>query len=74
MVAIVAAAWVGVPKKTRWANRTVSKNRPKGAAGKLFVNNSQSTALRAANSAAPPAKKRRMASGLPQMRWITGQV
>jgi hypothetical protein len=37
------------------------------------VKNNQSTALIAANSAAPPAKNSRMASGLPQMRRVTGE-
>jgi hypothetical protein len=37
------------------------------------VKNNQSTALIAANSAAPPAKNSRMASGLPQMRRVTAE-
>jgi hypothetical protein len=37
------------------------------------VKNNQSTAFMAANSAAPPAKNSRMASGLPQMRRVTGE-
>jgi hypothetical protein len=61
------------PKNTLWANLTVSKNRSTGALGSLPVKNNQSTALIAANSAAPPAKNSRMASGLPQMRRVTGE-
>jgi hypothetical protein len=41
--------------------------------GSLPVKNNQSTALIAANSAAPPAKNSRMASGLPQMRRVTAE-
>src|SRR5918992_3192443 len=67
--ALVAPA--GSPKNTLWANLTVSKNRMTGAPGSLTVKNNQSTALIAANSAAPPAKNSRMASGLPQMRRVT---
>ena len=37
------------------------------------MKNSQSTAFIAANSAAPPAKNSRMASGLLQMRRVTGE-
>jgi hypothetical protein len=44
-----------------------------GAPGSLPVKNNQSTALIAANSAAPPAKNSRMASGLPQMRRVTAE-
>ena len=44
-----------------------------GGAGQLPVKNNQSTALMAANSAAPPAKNSKMASGLPQMRRVTGE-
>jgi hypothetical protein len=60
-------------KNTLWANLTVSKNRSTGAPGSLPVKNNQSTALMAANSAAPPAKNSRTASGLPQMRRVTGE-
>src|SRR5215212_11306669 len=60
-------------KNTLWASRTVSKNRVTGALGSLRVKNNQSTALIAANSAAPPAKNSRMASGLPQRRRVTGE-
>src|ERR671910_2424007 len=69
--ALVAPA--GSPKNTLWANLTVSKNLSTGAPGSLPVKNNQSTALIAANSAAPPAKNSRMASGLPQMRRVTGE-
>jgi hypothetical protein len=37
------------------------------------VKNNRSTALIAANSAAPPAKNSRIASGLPQMRRVIGE-
>jgi hypothetical protein len=37
------------------------------------VKNNHSTALIAANSAAPPAKNSKMASGLPQMRRVTAE-
>src|SRR5215212_9084186 len=60
-------------KNTLWASRTVSKNRSTGAPGSLPVKNNQSTALIAANSAAPPAKNSRIVSGLPQMRRVTGE-
>src|ERR671910_1046161 len=63
----------GSPKNTLWANLTVSKNRSMGAPGSLPVKNNHSTAFIAANSAAPPAKNSRMASGLPQMRRVTGE-
>src|SRR5687767_14767939 len=69
--ALVAPA--GSPKNTLWANLTVSKNRSTGAPGSLPVKNNQSTALIAANSAAPPAKNSRIASGLPQMRRVTAE-
>src|ERR687897_818129 len=69
--ALVAPA--GSPKNTLWANLTVSKSRSIGASGSRPVKNNQSTALIAANSAAPPAKNSRMASGLPQMRRVTGE-
>jgi hypothetical protein len=68
-----SAAPAGSAKNTPWANLTVSKNRSTGAPGSLPVKNNQSTALIAANSAAPPAKNSRMASGLPQMRRVTGE-
>src|SRR5215216_6903490 len=68
-----SVALAGPPKNTLWANLTVSKNRSTGAPGSLPVKNNQSTALMAANSAAPPAKNSRMASGLPQMRRVTGE-
>src|SRR5215216_2496155 len=61
------------PKNTLLANLTVSKNRSTGAPGSLPMKNNQSTALIAANSAAPPAKNSRMASGLPQMRRVTAE-
>ena len=44
-----------------------------GAPGSLPVKNNQSTALIAANSAAPPAKNSRMASGMSQMRRVTAE-
>src|SRR5919199_911849 len=72
MIAMVVAAVWGSVQKTRWAKWTVSKKRSMGACGKALVKKSQSTALRAANSAAPPAKKSRTASGLLQMRRATG--
>src|SRR5215218_1133562 len=70
---MASVAPAGSPKNTLWANLTVSKNRLMGAPGSLPVKNNQSTALIAANSAAPPAKNSRMASGLPQMRRVTGE-
>jgi hypothetical protein len=70
---MASVAPAGSPKNTLWANLTVSKNRSTGAPGSLPVKNNQSTALIAANSAAPPAKNSRMASGLPQMRRVTGE-
>src|SRR5215212_3096653 len=66
-----SVAPAGSLKNTPWANLTVSKNRSTGAAGSLPVKNDQSTAFIAANSAAPPAKNSRIASGLPQMRRAT---
>src|SRR5918997_3648989 len=68
-----SVAPAGSAKNTPWANLTVSKNRSTGAPGSLPVKNNQSTAFMAANSAAPPAKNSRMASGLPQMRRVTGE-
>src|SRR5919107_5869182 len=68
-----SVAPAGSLKNTPWANRTVSKNRSTGAAGSLPVKNNQSTAFIAANSAAPPAKNSRIASGLLQMRRVTGE-
>src|SRR5687768_4094123 len=68
---MASVAPAGSLKNTLWANLTVSKNRSTGALGSLPVKNNQSTALIAANSAAPPAKNSRMASGLPQMRRVT---
>src|SRR5215210_693372 len=68
-----SVAPAGSAKNTLWANLTVSKNRSTGAPGSLPVKNNQSTAFMAANSAAPPAKNSRMASGLPQMRRVTGE-
>src|SRR3712207_4833384 len=73
MSSMALVALVGSPKNTRWANLTVSKKRSTGAPGNLRVKNNQSTALIAANSAAPPAKNSRIASGLPQMRRVTGE-
>src|SRR5829696_628104 len=70
---MASVAPAGSLKNTLWANLTVSKNRSTGAPGSLPVKNNQSTALIAANSAAPPAKNSRMASGLPQMRRVTGE-
>src|SRR5919199_675040 len=72
IAAMVVAAVCGSVQKTRCAKWTVSKKRSTGAWGKAFVKKSQSTALRAANSAAPPAKKSRTASGLLQIRRATG--
>src|ERR687894_1518800 len=68
-----SVAPAGSAKNTPCANLTVSKNRSTGAAGSLPVKNNQSTALIAANSAAPPAKNSKMASGLPQMRRVTAE-
>src|SRR5919112_6754411 len=70
---MVSVAPARSPKNTLLANLTVSKSRSIGAPGSLPVKNNQSTALIAANSAAPPAKNSRMASGLPQMRRVTGE-
>src|SRR5687768_17764455 len=70
---MASVAPAGSLKNTLWANLTVSKNRSTGAPGSLPVKNNQSTALIAANSAAPPAKNSRMASGLPQMRRVTAE-
>src|SRR3712207_9089232 len=70
---MASVALAGSPKNTLWANLTVSKNRSMGAPGSLPVKNNQSTALIAANSAAPPAKNSSMASGLPQMRRVTAE-
>ena len=70
---MASVAPAGSPKNTLWANLTVSKNRSTGAPGSLPVKNNHSTALIAANSAAPPAKNSRMASGLPQMRRVTAE-
>src|SRR5215207_7654704 len=73
MRSTASVAPAGSAKNTLWANLTVSKNRSTGALGSLPVKNNQSTALIAANSAAPPAKNSRMASGLPQMRRVTAE-
>jgi hypothetical protein len=70
---MVSVAPAGSPKNTLWANLTVSKNRSTGTPGSLRVKNNLSTAFIAANSAAPPAKNSRMASGLPQMRRVIGE-
>src|SRR5918995_5616713 len=70
---MASVAPAGSPKNTLWANLTVSKNRSTGAPGSRPVKNNHSTALIAANSAAPPAKNSRIASGLPQMRRVTGE-
>src|SRR5215211_95862 len=73
MRSTASVAPAGSLKNTLWANLTVSTNRSMGAPGSLPVKNNQSTALIAANSAAPPAKNSRMASGLPQMRRVTAE-
>src|SRR5215210_3951223 len=73
MRSTASVAPAGSLKNTPWANLTVSKNLSTGASGSLPVKNNQSTAFMAANSAAPPAKNSRMASGLPQMRRVTAE-